>query len=242
MIGAAGRHVMADGRRAIRRHLDVVTLEGRNAPSGGGANPGAPTGSSPTHHHPATFFVAKLTPSGVIAPLDATVAVGKPNKPIAPRPGMVVPPDPATGKVSFTLAANGNKLVVVGKLSHISNVSSVTLHDLAYPGYAYTDTVDSPTMVTIANYPGAIGQTVEVLLSPGNASGPVGSGIFNTVIKTGYLIGPLAGQPLHRLLADMGHHLIYVNVDTNNGVDPAAVPAGPGNFPFGEIRGMVVGK
>jgi len=233
---------MMGGRRAILHRLDLETMEERNAPSGDGAHMVTSAGSRPANPDRATSFVANLTPSGIIAPLDATVAAGKPNKPIAPRPGSLAPPnppDPARGKVRFTLSHDGKELDVVGKLSNISNVSAVTLHDLDFPGYSYTDTSVSPHTLTIANYPDQIGPTVEVLLVPGSGSGPVGEGTFNTVIKTGYLVGPLAGKSLSRLVHDMRHDQVYVNVQTNNGVDPAAVPAGPGNFQFGEIRGMV---
>ena len=155
---------------------------------------------------------------------DPTVPAGKPNKPIAPRPGALPPPnppDPAHGKISFRVSRGGGEIDVVGKLSQISNVSAVTLHDLKYPGYSYTDTAVTPPTLTIANYTNQIGTTVAVLLSPGNASGSIGGGVFQTVIKPQYLVGPLAGEPLHVLLDDIRSGLVYVNVQTNDGVDSA---------------------
>jgi len=233
-------------------------MEERKAPSGGGFRLHDAVNAKPVHPHIATKFMAIMTPSGVLVPLDKTSPTPGKQKPIAPPPipasvvvptgstGLQVtpqsptdPPDPASGKVLFTLSRDGKQLNVVAKLSHIANVSAVTLHDLNYAGSSYTDTTSGQAVVTIANYPSQLGQTVGVLLAPGPGSGPVGNGVFNTVIKTGYLIGPLAGRPLTALLRDMQNQKVYVNVQTNNQIDPTAMPAGPGNFSFGEIRGLV---
>jgi len=51
------------------------------------------------------------------------------------------------------------------------------------------------------------------------------------------LVGPLAGQPLSALIDAMRAGGAYVNVHTNDGVDPAGT--GPGDFPTGEIRGQI---
>lgn len=51
------------------------------------------------------------------------------------------------------------------------------------------------------------------------------------------LIGPLAGQPLLRLIARMAHGTAYVNLHTDDGVEPANT--GPGDHPGGEIRNQV---
>ena len=69
-----------------------------------------------------------------------------------------------------------------------------------------------------------------------------GGGTFNGVLATGTitaanLVGPLAGHPLSDLISALESGGAYVNVHTNDGVDPANT--GPGDFPGGEIRGQI---
>jgi len=72
--------------------------------------------------------------------------------------------------------------------------------------------------------------------------GVAGSGRFNGIlaeadITAADLIGTLAGAPLESLLSEIEAGNIYLNVHTNDGVDPTNT--GPGDFPGGEIRGQV---
>jgi hypothetical protein len=74
----------------------------------------------------------------------------------------------------------------------------------------------------------------------GNA--PAGGGRQSGVLATGTitdsdLIGPMAGQTVADLIAEIEAGNIYVNVHTNDGVAPTNT--GPGDFPGGEIRGQV---
>jgi hypothetical protein len=74
----------------------------------------------------------------------------------------------------------------------------------------------------------------------GNAA--PGAGRHDGVLATGTLtaanlIGPLAGQPISALVALIESGDAYVNVHTNDGVDPPNT--GPGDFPAGEIRGQL---
>jgi hypothetical protein len=74
----------------------------------------------------------------------------------------------------------------------------------------------------------------------GNA--PAGGGLTNGVLATGTitaadLVGPLEGQPLSALVAEIEAGNAYVNVHTNDGVDPPNT--GAGDFPGGEIRGQL---
>lgn len=71
---------------------------------------------------------------------------------------------------------------------------------------------------------------------------PPGGGRFDGVLAEGTitaanLVGPLAGQPLSALIDAMRAGNAYVNVHTNDGVDPTNT--GPGDFPGGEIRGQI---
>jgi hypothetical protein len=74
--------------------------------------------------------------------------------------------------------------------------------------------------------------------------GPVapGEGRTDGVLATGTitasnLTGPLAGQPMSALVDALESGNAYVNVHTNDGVDPTNT--GPGDFPGGEIRGQI---
>ena len=74
----------------------------------------------------------------------------------------------------------------------------------------------------------------------GNAA--PGAGRHDGVLATGTftaanLIGPLAGQPISALVTLIESGEAYVNVHTNDGVDPPNT--GPGDFPAGEIRGQL---
>ncbi len=83
---------------------------------------------------------------------------------------------------------------------------------------------------------------IVVWLYPSTApvAGPLGGGPINGTIAQGVitaanLMGPLAGRPLAELIAELQSGNAYVNVHTNDGVDPTNT--GPGDFPGGEIRG-----
>jgi hypothetical protein len=85
---------------------------------------------------------------------------------------------------------------------------------------------------------GAPGPAVVFLY--GNAA--PGAGRHDGVLAQGTLtaadlIGPLAGHPLSDLIALIQSGDAYVNVHTNDGVDPPNT--GPGDFPAGEIRGQL---
>ena len=74
------------------------------------------------------------------------------------------------------------------------------------------------------------------------APGPLGSGSHNGLMTTGAitesdLIGVLAGQDLDALISLLASGGAYVNVHTNDGVDPPNT--GAGDFPGGEIRGQI---
>ena len=84
-------------------------------------------------------------------------------------------------------------------------------------------------------------QTVALLLNPGVGSGPVPpDATFQTVIRPQYLEGPLAVRGgFSELVYDMRHGDLYVLVQTSDGYDPAADAQEDGNYPYGELRGVV---
>ena len=68
---------------------------------------------------------------------------------------------------------------------------------------------------------------------PGTSKGRVAEG----EITADDLVGPLAGRTLDDLLDQIAAGNAYVNVHTNDFVDPPNT--GPGDFPGGEIRGQL---
>lgn len=88
---------------------------------------------------------------------------------------------------------------------------------------------------------GANGPLVVKLFPVGGAApkkGPVSGVLAQGTIDAGDLIGPLQGEKLDVLLEEIGDGNAYVNVHTNDGVDPPNT--GPGDHPLGEIRGQIV--
>ena len=85
---------------------------------------------------------------------------------------------------------------------------------------------------------GANGPVVAFLFGPVSPGGGRTDGVLATgTITAANLIGPLLGQPLSALLAEMQAGNAYVNVHTNDGVDPGNT--GPGDLPGGEIRSQI---
>jgi hypothetical protein len=111
------------------------------------------------------------------------------------------------------------------------------------PVYYASNTVNSAQSTTSGQIPSSnFGQTVELLLNPGNGSGTVAPGAtFQTVIKPQYLLGPLAhGGGFAQLIQDMRSGELYVLVQTNDGYDAGTAAQEDGNFPNGELRGQVI--
>jgi len=73
-------------------------------------------------------------------------------------------------------------------------------------------------------------------------SGPVAGGLHNGLLASGTitadnLTGELRGHALSDLVALIQNGQAYVNLHTNDGVDPP--DTGPGDFPLGEVRGQL---
>ena len=67
--------------------------------------------------------------------------------------------------------------------------------------------------------------------------GPFNGVLAGGSIEASDLVGPLSGQPLSALLAEMAAGNTYVNVHTTD-LDSTTGPA-PGDIPSGEIRGQI---
>jgi hypothetical protein len=85
---------------------------------------------------------------------------------------------------------------------------------------------------------GANGPVTVFLFGPvapagGRVNGPIAEG----TITAANLIGPLAGQTLDDLIAEMLAGNAYVNVHTDDGIAPSNT--GAGDFASGEVRGQI---
>ena len=121
----------------------------------------------------------------------------------------------ATGNAVFKLSEDGTELSYRLIVANIDNVVQAHIH---------------------IGPPGVSGPVVAFLYGPAPAAGGRESGVLSTgTITAANLVGPLTGQPLSALVAQIDAGNAYVNVHTNNGIDP--IDEGPGDFPGGEIRG-----
>ncbi len=85
---------------------------------------------------------------------------------------------------------------------------------------------------------GVNGPVVAFLAGPfAPGGGPVEGILAEGTITSANLVGPLAGMSLSVLVAAMRAGGTYVNVHTNDGIDP--INTGAGDFPGGEIRGQI---
>jgi CHRD domain len=122
----------------------------------------------------------------------------------------------AVGVATFKLSADGTALAFKLNVANIDNVVAAHIH---CGGVG----VNGPVGVTLF-------------------MGAPGGGRVNGTLAEGTITAPDAGNlcgwaDLAAVLAAMGSGNTYVNVHTNDGVDPPNT--GPGDFPGGEIRGQV---
>jgi CHRD domain len=122
----------------------------------------------------------------------------------------------AAGVATFKLREDGAALVFKVNVANIDNVVAAHIHCGAVG-------VNGPVGVTLFG-------------------GPAGGGAVNGTLAEGTITAPDPGNAcgwadLAAVLAALGSGNAYVNVHTNDGVDPPNT--GPGDFPGGEIRGQV---
>lgn len=123
----------------------------------------------------------------------------------------------ARGSATFEVSSDGTQITYRLIVANIENVVASHIH----VGAAGTN-----------------GPVVAFLFGTAPAGGGRVDGVLATgTITAANLVGPLAGQPLSALLSAMQAGNAYVNVHTNDGVDPANT--GPGDFPGGEIRSQI---
>ena len=123
----------------------------------------------------------------------------------------------ARGSATFQVSPDGSQITYRLVVANIENVVASHIHLAPL---------------------GTNGPVVAFLYGPAAPGGGRKSGVLATgTITAADLVGPLAGHPLSELLAAMQEGNIYVNVHTNDGVDPAET--GPGDFRGREIRAQL---
>jgi hypothetical protein len=139
-------------------------------------------------------------------------------------------------------------------LAHLTGDEEVPLRETGARGQAIFQLSESDSLLTfkliVANIDNVVAAHIHMGLPGSNGpvvaflygSTPPGGGriqgvIGDDVISAADLVGPLAGQALSVLVEAMQTGGAYVNVHTNDGVDPPNT--GPGDFPGGEIRGQI---
>jgi CHRD domain-containing protein len=126
------------------------------------------------------------------------------------------------GEAIFQLTKDGTELHYKLNVANIENVWMAHIH-LGPPGVA------GPIVVWL--YPRMPPPPAQSL--PGRTDGTLAEG----EITAADFVGPLAGQPFSALIDAIEAGNTYVNVHTNDFIDPANT--GPGDFPGGEIRGQL---
>jgi hypothetical protein len=147
-------------------------------------------------------------------------------------------------------AASAEKTTFV---AHLSGDSEVPVRDSLGQGQAIFKLSDDETaleyQLIVANIDNVVASHIHI--APAGANGSVvvffwsccpAGGRSDGVLATGTItaanfVGPLANQSFSALLDAIQAGNAYVNVHTNDGVDPTNT--GPGDFPGGEIRGQI---
>jgi hypothetical protein len=126
---------------------------------------------------------------------------------------------PATGELKLIVAPDGRSVHYVLTVKNITNAADGDLH-LGPAG------ANGPLVVKLFPIHGAKAKK-------GPYSGVLAEGSFDG----SDLIGPLTGAGLDELLDQIRSGNAYVNVHTNDGMDPPN--SGPGDYHLGEIRGQI---
>jgi hypothetical protein len=128
----------------------------------------------------------------------------------------------AQGQANFKLAKDGQSLDFRLNIANIENVWMAHLH---------LGPADGTGPIVVWLYPRQAPPPSQSLA--GRTQGTLAEG----AITAADLTGPLAGQPLQALLNAIEAGQVYVNVHTNDFVNPPN--SGAGDFPAGEIRGQL---
>ena len=131
----------------------------------------------------------------------------------------------AQGQAIFQISEDGSQMYYKLIVANIENVFMAHIHLAA---------ADSNGPPVVWLYPDAPFSSIPPFsFIPGRFGGVLAEGI----ITESNLTGPLAGGTLAQLVALFDSGLAYVNVHTNDFVDPPNT--GAGDFPGGEVRGQI---
>jgi hypothetical protein len=124
---------------------------------------------------------------------------------------------PATGVLEMTVAANGQSVSYLLTVMDIQNVVEADIH-------LGPSSANGPLVVKLyhANTP-----------KKGAFSGVLAQGKFDA----SDLAGSMQGAPLSELLEMFAEGNAYINVHTNDDMEPSN--SGPGDYRLGEIRGQI---
>lgn len=125
----------------------------------------------------------------------------------------------ATGTAEFRLSPDRKSVAYKVSVSKLVNAAAADIH-LGPP------IQNGPLVVKLWPQGSAAARK-------GEFSGVLAQGSFDAAD----LIGPMTGAPLADLIEELEAGNVYVNVHTNDGVDPPN--SGPGDYRLGEIRGQV---
>lgn len=128
-------------------------------------------------------------------------------------------PSKATGELKLVVSADGKKIAYTLAVENLSNPSGSDMH-------LGPDTANGPIVVKLFPVHGAAAK-----------KGPFSGVLAEGTITEGDLIGPMLGSPLADLVEQIRDGNSYVNVHTDDGSPPAN--SGPGDYPYGEIRGQI---
>jgi hypothetical protein len=125
----------------------------------------------------------------------------------------------ATGELNLTVQDGGKKISFTLTVTDLQNAATAELH-LGSP------TINGPVIFKLFPAHGATAK----------------KGAFSGVLVEGTLtaaemLGPMAGSPLSDLVDELRAGNAYVNIHTNDGMDPPE--SGPGDYRKGEIRGQI---
>ncbi len=124
----------------------------------------------------------------------------------------------ATGEVVFKVSADGKKVAYKVTIDKLSNIGSVDMHL------------------------GGVSQNGPLIVKLWPHGTPSKKGEFSGVLAEGTFdatdfLGSMAGSPMSDLIEELKAGNVYVNVHTNDGIDPPN--SGPGDYRLGEIRGQL---
>lgn len=125
----------------------------------------------------------------------------------------------ATGDVKLTVHDGGKKISYTLTVTDLENATTAELH-LGGPN------MNGPAVARLFPAHGATARK-------GAFTGVLAEG----TITSADLLGPLLGSSLTDLVDQLREGSAYVNIHTNDGVDPP--DSGPGDYRKGEIRGQI---